>query len=86
MPTSDKRASTFKEKAANREIVVPAFHVGYQDYIGSVDRFAAQPTRSAKGLLHLKMTCAAFTGCKWCSMEKTGQIGMQEAEKPSAKF
>ena len=86
MPTSDKRASTFKEKAANGEIVVQAFHVGYQDFIGSVDRFAAQPTRSAKGLLHLKITCAAFTRRKRCSMKKTGQIGMQEAEKPPAKF
>ena len=28
-PPADKRASTFKEKAANGEIVVQAFHVGY---------------------------------------------------------
>lgn len=40
-PPADKWASTFKDKAANGEIVVQAFHVGYWDYIGWVDRFAA---------------------------------------------
>lgn len=36
-PPADKWASTFKGK----NVVVQAFHVGYWDYIGWVDRFAA---------------------------------------------
>lgn len=36
-PPADKWASTFKGK----DLVVQAFHVGYWDYIGWVDRFAA---------------------------------------------
>lgn len=36
-PPADTWASTFKEK----NVVVQAFHVGYWDYIGWVDRFAA---------------------------------------------
>lgn len=40
-PPADKWASGFKEKAAAGDVVVQAFHVGYWDYIGWVDRFAA---------------------------------------------
>jgi hypothetical protein len=40
-PPADKWASTFKEKSAAGEVVVQTFHVGYWDYIGWVDRFAA---------------------------------------------
>lgn len=36
-PSADKWASSFKGK----DVVVQAFHVGYWDYIGWVDRFAA---------------------------------------------
>ena len=40
-PPADKWASTLKDKSAAGEIIVQAFHVGYWDYIGWVDRFAA---------------------------------------------
>ena len=40
-PPADKWASTFKEKSAAGEVIVQSFHVGYWDYIGWVDRFAA---------------------------------------------
>lgn len=40
-PPADKWASSFKEKSKEGAAVVQAFHVGYWDYIGWVDRFAA---------------------------------------------
>ena len=40
-PPADKWVSTFKDKSAKGAAVVQAFHVGYWDYIGWVDRFAA---------------------------------------------
>ncbi len=42
-PPADRWLSTFKDKApyANGGAVIQAFHVGYWDYIGWVDRFAA---------------------------------------------
>ena len=40
-PPADAWASTLKPQAQKGEVVVQAFHVGYWDYIGWVDRFAA---------------------------------------------
>ena len=40
-PPADKWASTLKGLAASGGVVVQAFHVGYWDHIGWVDRFAA---------------------------------------------
>lgn len=40
-PPADKWASTFKDKVKNGAAVVQAFHVGYWDQLGWVDRFAA---------------------------------------------
>ena len=40
-PPADKWASTLKGVSASGGAVVQAFHVGYWDYIGWVDRFAA---------------------------------------------
>ena len=40
-PPADKWLSTLKDKAKAGEVVAQAFHVGYWDYIGWVDRFAA---------------------------------------------
>ena len=40
-PPADKWASTFKDKVKNGGAVVQAFHVGYWDQLGWVDRFAA---------------------------------------------
>lgn len=40
-PPADKWLSTLKTAAAEGKAVVQAFHVGYWDYIGWVDRFAA---------------------------------------------
>ncbi len=39
-PPADRWLSTLKGSAANGRVVVQAFHVGYWDYIGWVDRFA----------------------------------------------
>lgn len=40
-PPADKWLSTLKGAAAEGKVVAQAFHVGYWDYIGWVDRFAA---------------------------------------------
>lgn len=40
-PPADKWVSTLKDASATGGAVVQAFHVGYWDYIGWVDRFAA---------------------------------------------
>ncbi len=40
-PPTDAWVSTLKDTAKNGALVVQAFHVGYWDYIGWVDRFAA---------------------------------------------
>lgn len=49
-PPADKWLSTLKGASANNGAVVQAFHVGYWDYIGWVDRFAspAHTTRQRK--------------------------------------
>ena len=39
-PPADKWLSTLKDDAARGKVVAQAFHVGYWDYIGWVDRFA----------------------------------------------
>jgi hypothetical protein len=46
-PPADRWISTLKPMAAQGRVVVQAFHVGYWDYIGWVDRFAA-PTHTAR--------------------------------------
>jgi hypothetical protein len=40
-PPADKWLSGLKQAAAEGQVVVQAFHVGYWDYIGWVDRFAS---------------------------------------------
>jgi hypothetical protein len=40
-PPADRWVSSLKSSVANGEVVVEAFHVGYWDYIGWVDRFAS---------------------------------------------
>jgi hypothetical protein len=40
-PPADRWLSTLKASAASGQAVVQAFHVGYWDYIGWVDRFAS---------------------------------------------
>ena len=40
-PPADRWLSTLKDSAASGKTVVQAFHVGYWDYIGWVDRFAS---------------------------------------------
>ena len=46
-PPADQWLSGLKQAAAEGKVVVQAFHVGYWDYIGWVDRFAA-PTHTAR--------------------------------------
>lgn len=46
-PPADKWLSTLKGQAAAKGAVVQAFHVGYWDYIGWVDRFAT-PAHTAR--------------------------------------
>ena len=46
-PPADRWLSTLKQDAAAGRVVVQAFHVGYWDYIGWVDRFAT-PAHTAR--------------------------------------
>ncbi len=46
-PPADRWLSTLKAPAAQGRVVAQAFHVGYWDYIGWVDRFAA-PSHTAR--------------------------------------
>lgn len=46
-PPADRWLSTLKGAAAQGQVVPQAFHVGYWDYIGWVDRFAA-PSHTAR--------------------------------------
>lgn len=46
-PPADRWLSTLKAQAAEGRVVAQAFHVGYWDYIGWVDRFAA-PAHTAR--------------------------------------
>ena len=46
-PPADRWLSTLKDSAASGKAVVQAFHVGYWDYIGWVDRFAS-PAHTAR--------------------------------------
>ena len=46
-PPADRWLSTLKPSAASGQAVVQAFHVGYWDYIGWVDRFAS-PAHTAR--------------------------------------
>ena len=46
-PPADRWLSTLKADAGNGGAVVQAFHVGYWDHIGWVDRFAA-PAHTAR--------------------------------------
>ena len=46
-PPADRWLSTLKDSAAGGKAVVQAFHVGYWDYIGWVDRFAS-PAHTAR--------------------------------------
>src|SRR6187551_3846505 len=46
-PPADRWLSTLKDDAAGGKAVVQAFHVGYWDYIGWVDRFA-NPAHTAR--------------------------------------
>src|SRR3954471_11896518 len=46
-PPADRWLSSLKTRAAGGHAVVQAFHVGYWDYIGWVDRFAS-PANTAR--------------------------------------
>jgi hypothetical protein len=46
-PPADRWLSTLKAAAAEGKVVAQAFHVGYWDYIGWIDRFAA-PAHTAR--------------------------------------
>ena len=46
-PPADRWLSSLKPRAAAGRVVVQAFHVGYWDYIGWVDRFAS-PAHTAR--------------------------------------
>ena len=53
-PPADKWASTFKNKSLEGAAVVQAFHVGYWDYVGLVDRFAAPAYTSRQREISLR--------------------------------
>ncbi len=67
-PPADKWASTLKDKG----VVVQAFHVGYWDYIGWVDRFAApaytnrqREVAMKNGLRNIYTPQAVLNGKDW---------------------
>ena len=88
-PPADNWASSFKEKAAAGDVVVQVFHVGYWDYIGWVDRFAApaytqrQREVAAKNkLLSIYTPQAVLNGKDWPDWHgKTLSSNSQELAK-----
>ncbi|HVZ43618.1 MAG TPA: DUF1223 domain-containing protein [Ramlibacter sp.] len=71
-PPADKWLSTLKPAVAQRRVVAEAFHVGYWDYIGWVDRFAApaytarqRQLASANGLASIYTPQLVRNGRDW---------------------
>ena len=71
-PPADRWLSTLKESAAGGKAVVQAFHVGYWDYIGWVDRFAnpvhtarQKQVASANGLSNIYTPQVVRNGRDW---------------------
>ena len=90
-PPADKWASKFKDKSAAGEVVVQAFHVGYWDYIGWVDRFAApsytqrqREVASKNNLRGIYTPQVVFNGKDWPEWyATTPKIPGQEVAKAS---
>ncbi len=76
-PPADQWLSTLKGVAAEKAVVVQAFHVGYWDYIGWVDRFAspAHTTRQRQlaaqnGLTSIYTPQTVLDGRDWRGLGK----------------
>jgi hypothetical protein len=76
-PPADKWLSGLKQAAAEGKVVVQAFHVGYWDYIGWVDRFAApahtqrqREIAAANGLRNIYTPQLVRNGRDWRDYEK----------------
>jgi hypothetical protein len=87
-PPADRWVSTLKPVVASGRAVVQAFHVGYWDYIGWVDRFAtpAHTTRqrqvaSWNGLPNIYTPQVVRNGQDWRDFARA--LGSSEAAKAS---
>lgn len=85
-PPADKWASTFKDKSKDGAVVVQAFHVGYWDYIGWVDRFAApaythrqRDIGMREGLRNIYTPQAVLNGKDWPRWSAGSPMGVTQA-------
>ena len=90
-PPADKWLSTLKASAASTGSVIQAFHVGYWDYIGWVDRFAspAHTTRQRK-IASLNRLTSIYTpqavrdGRDWPDWGRTATSGLIAGKEPAS--
>lgn len=69
-PPADQWLSTLKGKS----VVAQAFHVGYWDYIGWVDRFAKPQHTERQRQLAVANGLRSIYTPKWCAMGGTGGV------------
>jgi hypothetical protein len=89
-PPADKWLSTLKASAASTGSVIQAFHVGYWDYIGWVDRFAspAHTTRQRK-IASLNRLTSIYTpqavrdGRDWPDWGRSASSGLTAGKEPA---
>ena len=89
-PPADQWLSTFKSSQATSGAVIQAFHVGYWDYIGWVDRFAspAHTTRQRK-IASLNRLTSIYTpqavrdGRDWPDWHRTAAASLSVAKEPT---
>lgn len=84
-PPADKWASSLKDKG----VVVQAFHVGYWDYLGWVDRFAApayttrqRELAARNNLRSIYTPQVVFNGRDWSNWS-TGLVNQPSAREPA---
>ena len=89
-PPADRWLSTLKGPAAEGRAVVQAFHVGYWDYIGWVDRFAAPAyTNRQRGIAKANHQSGIYTpqlvrnGRDWRDWGGTNPISNEEPARAS---
>lgn len=90
-PPADQWLSTLKVSQATTGAVIQAFHVGYWDYIGWVDRFAspAHTTRQRK-IASLNRLSSIYTpqavrdGRDWPDWHRAAASGLGTAKEPAA--
>ena len=89
-PPADQWLSAFKASQSGSTAVIQAFHVGYWDYIGWVDRFAspAHTTRQRK-IASLNRLTSIYTpqvvrdGRDWPDWHRTTLANLNSAKEPA---